>query len=292
MSSSKKKIREQASDPNLILTPHINEWLSEKGDTHYTPEVLEKIVKQLSTPPRDRSGSFSSSSSGYCLRRQVFGYLGIKPNVPIMPQLQLLFNDGKWRHLRWQAMLLDAGLLDSIEVPAYWEEKRSVGSMDGMGYTKDLPLRDDWKNKTFGFELKGMYSRMFEQTKKQGHPPSKHNEQMQRYMLQHRELDMFIYIAENKDTQEWVEYVVEKNQRHIDSAVGEVELLNESVDMSVFPARLPVCQEKKDGKVFTTIRRGMPDMEPRAFEGCPYGGTKSGSLCLKIEDWDDAGQYR
>lgn len=287
MSTSMKKIREQQNDDSLIITPYVNEWLLNEGDTHYSQWVLDKLNKQLSTPPRDRSGSFSSSAAGYCERRQVLGYLGVEENVKTMPQLQLLFNDGKWRHLRWQAMLLEGGILTDIEVGAKWPEMRSVGSMDGFGNTGDMPLKEEWKNRDFGFELKGMHPNVFAQTKKAEHIPPKHNEQVQRYMLQ-TGLELFVYVAEDKATQEWVEYVIEVDPNYRAKANAEIARLNEAVNLTELPPRLAPCQAKLDGKK-SYYTKGFDSIDPYTFSKCPYGKSVKDSACLKIESWDDIG---
>ena len=54
----------------------------------------------------------------------MFQYIG----VPVMSRgdsrLHSIFIDGTWRHIRWQMMLLEAGILTDIEVPFHDDELR------------------------------------------------------------------------------------------------------------------------------------------------------------------------
>lgn len=290
MSDSLKKIKEQASNPDLILTPHINAWLTTNGESEYSPSTVARVADILAAKPRNRSGSFSASSAGYCERRQMYGYLGV-PEVQILPVLQSLFNDGKWRHLRWQALLLDAGLLTDIEVAVPMPEYNSKGSMDGQGFTGDLPLRDEWKNKKFGFELKGVHPSPFATLKKNGFPSSKHVKQMQRYMLASG-LDLFVYIAEDKASHEWLEFVVEYDEVRAKKSWSELNSLNAALASQTLPDRLPICQQIKDGNSGKpTLKKGFMSDTKYTFEQCPFGKTKTRSTCFKLETWEDTVEY-
>lgn len=271
---SLKKLIAQKTDDSLILTPHINNWLAQHSEEAWPDDVVEKIAEQLRVQPRIRSGSFSASSAGFCDRRQVLGYLGKTPNATTSPELQNLFNDGKWRHLRWQAMLLSAGLIEDIEVSLKWPRMRSKGSVDGVGFTGDLPIREEWKNKTFGFELKGMNPFVYQKWASGPRPlkPNpKHLHQMGSYFLSGG-FDLFIYIVEDKATQSWEEVVVEPDPRMIKESEEEIVFLNKCVDNQTLPPILQECQDREG-----------------AFKGCPYGQTKKGSVCLRTKEWDEEG---
>ena len=97
MSKDIKTILEQEKDKSLLLTPRINEYIMENAGSLYTKEAMERVWQELTKPGRKRSGSFSASSAGQCLRRQELAFLG-KPQAPIYPALIEVFESGKWYH--------------------------------------------------------------------------------------------------------------------------------------------------------------------------------------------------
>jgi hypothetical protein len=52
-------------------------------------------------------GRMSPSSLGGCKREAVFKFVGIKGRRKIDTDLELIFEDGNWRHHKWQALMLD-----------------------------------------------------------------------------------------------------------------------------------------------------------------------------------------
>jgi hypothetical protein len=62
----------------------------------------------ISMVPRPRPhGRLSPSSLGGCKREAAFKFLGVEGQVKIDPDLELIFEDGNWRHHKWQALFLD-----------------------------------------------------------------------------------------------------------------------------------------------------------------------------------------
>lgn len=219
-------------------------------------EVHQIIAEQLSKPPRDRSGSFSSSSSGKCERLQVFNYIGQgADDLPQSndPRLQQIFYDGSFRHLRWQAVLLQAKIIDRIEVPLSWKKMRSEGSMDGLGVVHDEHPRPDWRGLEFGFELKGMNSWGYKSQIEKGIRED-HLDQVHRYFLSSG-LELFVIIYENKDTQEWTEWVITPNGLIIQGQNEELKRLNKWVDTQKLPPMLDECK-KQTGKTFNDCPKG------------------------------------
>lgn len=295
MSTSAKRVKEQKTDPKLVLTPKINEWLLNHGDEAYPEWVAKFVYNGMLLQPRDRTNAFSASAGATCPRSQIFGYLGLSPNQQNQPALINLFSDGKWRHLRWQAMLFSAGLLSAAEVPIELMDMKTKGSMDGVGYTGNSVTDPKYRNKKFGFELKGMWPDGWEKLKKEGEISTKHKEQMSRYFLG-SDIDFFVYIVENKSTQEWLEFVIDRDVDMLADATKELNLLNHSVDMEVLPPLLSPCQEASlpaKQKVMR-IRKGYDAQanSPYIFKNCPFGGAKTKSVCIKIhqmgDEWDDA----
>jgi hypothetical protein len=205
---------------------------------------------------RQRWGSFAASASGTCERAQIYGYLGTPSGAVVGPELAAIFNNGHWAHLKLQAAMLQADIIDTIEVPSPWPNMRAMGTMDGMGTVPDNHPRSDWRNLTFGLELKSANSNVYRQLESDG--PEKYARQVERYFLTSG-VDLFVVFVENKDTNKHFEWVIEPNQDALQRAREELERLNEHVENRVLPSRLPECRR----------------LTGKTFNNCPYG-TKNG----------------
>lgn len=276
MSTSQKKMIEAEQDDSLILTPLVNEWLMHHSNDAWPDWVADRMAEEMKKVPRDRSGSFSASAAGTCLRRQEFSFLGKRENKVIFPQLHNLFNDGKWRHLRWQAMLLTAGLLEDIEVPLSWPRMLSKGSMDGRGVVPNTVRNKAWRGLEYGFELKGV-GHPYDTYTKRDVPIDSHMAQIHRYFVTSG-LPLFVVIYESKQTQEWKEFVVEPIPELMEASLKELEELRSAVDKQELHAILPECMP---GKIAT---KGAVKQNQSTFRNCPFGGTKDG-VCRTTERW-------
>jgi hypothetical protein len=230
---------------NLVVLPRYLRYLAKHGDEPLIEagsRAESLILEQLTATPRDRTQSFSASSAGYCERAQVFGFYGAEAPSPD-PQLAAIFNDGKWRHIRWQALLLTAEILDDIEEALRWNRMLQRGTMDGIGHVPDDHYRKDWRGKQFGFELKGVNAFQFDAHKKNG-PTEKHLKQIHRYFLISG-LELFSVVYENKSTQEPYEWVIEPDPVRMDEERQEVANLKEAIDTQTLPPMLPECVAHK-----------------------------------------------
>jgi hypothetical protein len=240
-----------------IVTPRYRTWIKNHVDEGYPPWVAERIAAEMAKQPRVRSGTFSSSSAGSCKRRQELEFIGAKvpTNNQPNPELSNIYNDGKWRHLRWQANLLTAGIIDDMEVPAPWKEQRAMGTMDGLGTVPDDHPRKKWRCRRFGLELKGMFSWQLIKLVRNGEQKEAHLNQIHRYFLSSG-LDLFVYLIENKDANTWKEYVIEPDPKRLDAQRKELEALNRAVDAG-----------KLHKPLFACTKRVGPD-----WNNCGFGG--------------------
>lgn len=266
MSFDLKRYVRMAEDADKIVTPRLQSWLLRHGDEGVPENVANLIYAQMVAQPRYRGESFSSSSAGMCLRRQVLMYLNM-PQGSVDPQLQNIFNDGKWRHMRWQAMLLTAGILDRMEFSLPWPNKRSVGTMDGLGVVPDDHPRVEWRGKVFGFELKGVSTFQYGNYAKKGaRPKDDHLNQVHRYFLSSG-VDLFVIIYEDKTTQAWTEWVIEPEPALVKEQKVELNELNRAVDREELPPMLPDCKRHTGAE----------------WRSCPFGG--SGGICESAGLW-------
>jgi hypothetical protein len=252
---------------DLIVTQRLRTWLLGHDYLPMTGEALQAVLDALATPPRIRSASFAGSSSGACLRAQELAFLGTPRPGTIDPQLSMIFADGHFRHLRWQAMLLMAGILHRAEFPLPWGQMRSMGTADGMGIVPDDHPKSHWRGKEFGFELKGENSNKYRKTIDLG--PSQYYNQVDRYFL-HSGYDLWVIIVENKDNQGWTEWVIERDEARLSASRDELRELNRAIDARRLHALLPECRSQTGP----------------TFRNCPFGGR--GGPCVTAGAWPSA----
>lgn len=177
-----------------------------------------------------RAGRFGASSRGTCKRRQMFSFLGM-PSLRIMdPEVQNLFNDGKWRHLRWQMMLVQSGAATHAEWPAVLKKFRMKVSMDALN-----------ADERWIFELKG--DRYIPRILGEGIPEA-HVLQIHSMLLVTGWSEA-VYIMEDKGTQQWREFAVTKDPAIMRVVREEMEELNSHVERRVLPDVLPACAVKE-----------------------------------------------
>lgn len=262
----------KAQDTTQIVTPAYRRWLRNHSDDPKPQWVADLIHAELTKRQRVRVGSFSGSTAGSCLRAQEFGFMGVHPPVEAKPSTDLLsiFDDGRWRHLRWQANLLAAGILTGIELSLPWPAMRSAGSMDGYGVVWDSHGNEAWRGKEFGLELKGVNGFQFSKIVKMKNPQptDKHLAQIDRYFLSSG-FDLFVVLYECKLTQATHEWVIERDEQRIQDSLEELQELNDAVDNKDIHPQLISCSKR---------------MGP-SWAGCPYAGK--GGIC---EQWRNEGR--
>lgn len=85
------------------LRPLIDAYILERDDA---PERYQN--HSINMRPRLRPGGrFSPSSICGCRRQAVFKFVGMRGRRGIDPDRELIFEDGNWRHHKWQAIFMD-----------------------------------------------------------------------------------------------------------------------------------------------------------------------------------------
>lgn len=243
-------------------------WLLQHGDEALPDDVVDRVTGLMRVQPRDRSRTFSASSAGRCLREQELTYCGIQPGTPTDPQLQNIFNDGKWRHLRWQAMLLAAGILYDIEWTLRWPAKDAVGTMDGLGLVGSDHPNVMWRDEDFGMELKGVSTFVFQRIEKGDRDiKAEHLRQVHRYFILSGGIKLFVIIYEDKTTQRWLEWVVTPDPALLAEQERELDVLNNAIDQRRLHPMLSMCKQ------------GVGQQ----WNDCKYGGR--GGPCQRAGTW-------
>lgn len=246
-----KKIKARENVVNIV-TPRLEQWLIDHPEgLILEPGDMKTLRKLTMTQPRDRRRTWGASSRGNCPRAQTFQLIGMPAMRSVDPVLQLKFMDGTWRHIRWQLMLLKAGILTRVEVPIKSDRYNLRGTLDGIGL--------DDGGEEFGFELKG-WSRMPDE------PVPYHADQVGTYFLARPRLKRFVLMYEHKSSQEWKEFVIERSPAVVEKARTELESLEEARQNQKLPQPLAEC----------TRRSG-------AYNQCPYRID-----CLDVMSWGEA----
>jgi hypothetical protein len=196
------------------------------------------------------------------MRRQELAFLGMPTVGSNDPQLQLIFANGTWVHLRWQALLMTAKLLDNIEVLVKKPSQRARCSMDGMG----IASRGRYKGAEFGFELKGRNEYQFGKQDATGVDDKTRKQVDFEFWLSG--LDMFVIMNENKNNQLKKEWVFIRDESRVDDIKKEVKELNKAIDIQRLHPMLEECRQQ------------TPNGE---FFKCPFGGK--GGPCLAAGKW-------
>ena len=204
-------------DHDLILTPKLAIHVMDHTNPEYRPDVVDAITNQLRAKPRVRTGTFSASSWGLidCQRARVFRFLGVREDKPgINERLASIFMDGHWRHLRWQAELLQANLIDAIEVPLQGMDGWLVGTADAMATA------------SYGVEIKGINGFGFDRI--DSGPKAEHVVQCQVYMAMSG-LGAWSILYESKTTNQWREFVVEADPEFKSVLTDEVSMASKMI---------------------------------------------------------------
>ena len=255
LSAQLKRIK---ANQERLITPRIDRWLINHPEGIQVPDNTvwrQRIMRLLSAPNADRTARYGASGRLSCQRRQVFGYLGMPGLRAHDPVQQNLFNDGTWRHVRWQIMGMLAEVFTEVEVVYRKPEWNLKVSLDAEN-----------DKEGFGVEIKGM---SFMQKLLAEGISDYHMGQVHTCMLA-TGYDRFVYIAEHKQRNDWIEFVVHKNPAWIAKVKDELNALSDSLDDQRLPKPLPACKAQRGDD----------------YRLCPYAHE-----CLGQDRWPIGGQW-
>lgn len=213
---------------DLPVTPRHEAWLASNATPTYSAGAKSFLAAEIGKEQRDRTRSFSASSAGSCHRRRVLAWLGVPESRGPSSRLVSIFHNGTYMHLRWQLAGLSAGWLAAPEVFAGNAHLNLKGTLDGVLDTGE------------GLELKSINSYGFSYLMSAGKPKAAHVYQITAYFLM-TEIERFSVIYENKDTQDYREFVVTRKDAPVAQAIEEFERLNYAVDFEELPEVKDAC---------------------------------------------------
>jgi hypothetical protein len=201
----------------------------------------------ISMVPRPRPhGRLSPSSLGGCKREAAFKFLGVEGQVKIDPDLELIFEDGNWRHHKWQALFLDMQAVlgrkrfrvVSFESDAILPGLFVAGSLDvhivvrGVHYIIDIKGIND-----FGFKRVCI---------DQDAPMPKHIDQLVAYMKA-KKVRRGIILYENKDKNQVKNFLVQYSKEQWKEVVTWCDSVINYMENERLPPRHVDCNKGQFG---------------------------------------------
>ena len=218
-----ERIRAAQTD-NLVITKAHEPWA--EAQTRYSHEAIEFAHQQMQKVDRDRRGTVSASGLKSCARAQSFTFLGM-PKRRVTAQQHGIFTNGDMVHLRWQMNGLSQGWLAEAEVPIGENDLRLSGTRDGVMSNGDLLEiksinANGWSRlQTFGVQEGHVY-----QVATYGYAADHHRAHV---------------LYENKNTQEYREYIVDITDEVVDDLVKRTETIWGYLDSETLPPVLDAC---------------------------------------------------
>lgn len=256
-----KALLQASANNEKVITYELEKFFGSWNEV-YSPKAVQRVSQLISTPPRVRSGSFSASSAGKCMRRQELAFLGAPAYAEIDSQLRAIFLTGTWTHLRWQAILLTAGILDAVEVTHRKPSLNVRCTLDGTGVVKS----GRYQGRDFGFELKSRNSFTWDKQVQAGVDEETRTQADVQMLL--TGFDIAVIVNENKNLQSYHEWVFTRNIERISNLERKLYTMNTDIENKKLRPMIPECKIRaKNGEFFK----------------CPYGG-KTG-ICANTGSW-------
>jgi hypothetical protein len=126
-------------------------------------------------------------------------------------QTQLIFDDGNWRHLKWQMLFYKMGIVDSVETFKQMGHLQYGGSTDLVIMEGVLTLPDGYNGRVI-IDVKGANRFAFKGIQESLKPPLEYEIQIQVYMMLH-DIPWAIIWFENKDDQSVAEVLVKADPK-------------------------------------------------------------------------------
>ncbi len=195
-----------------VLEPLLRQWLEQNpGRIDNHTEADWEIIRQLIVRGTERDKSvFSPSSAMSCMRRHV-----ISKQFELTQEhdssTQLIFDDGNWRHIRWQLLFFKMDIALSLEEfkkirALFWGGSTDVIIKEGV-----VEMSDGYNGRVI-VDVKGANLFSWRKIRDERKPMKSHEIQLQTYMMLHNIL-WGILFYENKNTQEICEIHIRADKK-------------------------------------------------------------------------------
>ena len=229
------QLRTGKKQSDAILQPVVDKWLVEHGDTlsAYDESDWSALRDLMTRGPRRRRRVFSPSAATLCRRRLVIDkYRDLRP-IPLKDaRYSKIFDDGRWRHFRWQMTFFKMGIVESMEI------FHTLGDLEyGGSYDVVARLMINGKMRRVLIDIKGVHASKFNGIQFSGKPEESNRVQVCIYMhLNNIKIGILWY--ENKNTQETCEIVIRRDatyHRIIRRYIRRQKYMRRYVEAGAFP---------------------------------------------------------
>lgn len=227
-----RNLKARGPDP---LRPMIDAYLLERGRSE---DRLSDYVIDM-RPRRRPAGRLTPSGLGGCSRKAVFTFLGTRPRKAVDLDLELIFEDGNWRHHKWQALFHDMEIVlgkDRFEVVSI-EDKGVDPELYLMGYS-DAIIRIN--GVLYVVDFKGINDRGYTYVFSDDEAKPAHVIQVTGYEHLFK-VDKGILLYDNKNNQRTRSIAVPWSDENWADTRGWAEGVLGHLDDRKLPARHPEC---------------------------------------------------
>lgn len=247
-----KHMIKEDDDP---LSPLIDMYYEQRDSAPNRLTEYTITMEDADRPP----GRLSPSSICGCERQAAFKFLGVPGKFVVDPEQQTVFDDGKWRHHRWQATFLDMELVLGkktfevleIEGEAEISELFVAGSLDALVKIY---------GKKWVIDFKGANQWAWEYVYKNHTPVEAHVKQLITYMRA-KKVKRGMLMYEQKDRNRIAVFVIEFSWEQWEEVKKWCELVVRKMEKRKLPPKAYECQK---GRFL--------------FERCPWGGLCYGEM--------------
>lgn len=213
-----KGIQEEEDDP---LSPLIDEYLIKRNLPKYAHLRLKKHEIDVADRPRP-PGRLSPSSLCGCERQAQLKFLGVRGRKKVDPDQELIFEDGHWRHHKWDFMFLemerilgrDRFQVLHIEHPIVLDEFYVAGHLDA-----EIRIKVGKKWRRYVVDFKGANNFAFEKAYRDRQADATYIKQLFGYM-KGRNCKRGILLYDSKDKNRYYVFAFKMEE----SIWGEVTL--------------------------------------------------------------------
>lgn len=240
-----KLVKAMKHDERDPLRPLIDEYLVKRK------RLRKKRMREYRIPLVEDvrpGGRLSPSSICGCKRQAAFKFAGVRGEIRIDPDLELIFDDGNWRHHKWQATFLDMEYVLGrdrirvlgIEERVMHEDLYIAGSLDVL-----LAIRvrrgDAMVWEKYLVDIKGINSQGFSRITMDNAPKAEHVRQVVTY-LKLRRVTRGLLLYENKNTNELRTFKVPWSAKQFEEVEEWAEEVLVALRRRVLPPMHPDCE--------------------------------------------------
>lgn len=274
------------------LTPLIEEYFLKREQPRYMKKRLPQITLDLL--PRDRNpGRLSPSSICGCERQSAFTFLGVEGKTTRDHETEMIFDDGNWRHHRWQTIFKDMARMFperfkviSIEDPSRIDSIKVAGHLDCLF---EIFWNGEWVRCVVDY--KGANSFAYDHVFRNHTPKAEHVKQLRAYMKAKRVRVGFV-LYDDKNSNRINVFVVRTTKGQWREVREWCERVLYQLDRHILPPRHPDCNNghylygkcRFKGYCFGDAAEDTLAVEKQVYEGFEGVDEKWNEFLLELED--------